>query len=205
MAESALPIFPFAGMTGLDAFTAYDRMRPQDPLPIVELAEGGRAYLAIRYADVRRVLNDPVFSRAAAQRPESVVLSQYSHNPYSMLNMDPPDHTRIRRVLMPSFSTGAMQRLRPRVQEITDGLVDAMIAQGPPAEFVSAFAAPLPAMVIAELLGIPHSDHNRIRNWLDVFVQTGAYTPEQFAAIMEEFTTYLSQLIASKRAAPPTT
>jgi cytochrome P450 len=199
---SALPIFPYPHLTGLDAFAEYARLRAEDPVSAVDLVEGGRAYLATRYEDVKRVFNDPVFSRAAAQRPGSAVLSQAARNPYSLLNMDPPEHTRIRRLLTPAFTGAAVQRLRPRLEWIADGLVDAMLAQGPPVDFVLAFAAPLPALAIAELLGVPAADRDRLLDWLAVFVSTGAATPQQYLAVIEELATYLNQLIASKRGQP---
>jgi len=201
MAESAFAIFPFENMTGLDAAAEYARMRREDPVPMVELAAGGRAYLATRYEDVKRVFGDQVFSREAARRPESAVLSPASRVPFSLLNMDPPEHTRIRRLIASAFTTRAVERLRPRVQQIADELVDAMLAQGPPAEFVAAFAAPLPALVISELLGVPAADRERLQAWLDVFVSS-AVPPAEFAATIGAFMAYLGQLVASRRAAP---
>src|SRR5215475_2541696 len=202
MADSTLAIFPFENMTGLDTPAEYARIRRDDPLPMVELAAGGRAYLATRYEDVKRVFGDPVFSREATRRPESAVLSLGSRVPYSMLNMDPPEHSRIRRLLAPAFTTRAIERLRPRIQQIADELVDAMLAQGPPAEFVTAFAAPLPALVASELLGVPDADRDQLRAWLDGFAPSDSVTPEAFAATVEAVTAYLSRLAASRRAAP---
>ena len=201
MAESAFAIFPFEDMTGLDAAAEYARMRREDPVPMVELAMGGQAYLATRYEDVKRVFGDHVFSREAARRPESAVLSPVSRIPYSLLNMDPPEHTRIRRLVASAFTARAVEQLRPRIQQIADELVDAMLAQGPPAEFVADFATPLPALVISELLGVPAADRGKLQAWLDVFVSSSVPRAE-FAATIEAFMAYLTQLAASRRTAP---
>jgi cytochrome P450 len=202
MAESTLAMFPFENMTGLDTPAEYPRMRREDPLPMVKLAAGGQAYLATRYEDVKRVFGDGVFSREATRRPESAVLSLGSRVPYSLLNMDPPEHLRIRRLIASTFTTRAAERLRPRIQQIADELVEAMLAQGPPAEFVAAFAAPLPALLASELLGVPNADRDQLRAWLDGFAPSDSVTPETLAATIEAVTAYLSRLVASRRTAP---
>jgi cytochrome P450 len=143
-----------------------------------------------------------VFSRAALARPESAVLYEMARMPDLFLNMDPPEHTRIRRLVARAFTTRAVDRLRPAVQGTADALVDAMLAQGPPADFVAAFAAPLPALLASELLGVPDADRDQLRAWLDGFAPSDSVTPETLAATVEAVTAYLSRLVASRRAAP---
>jgi cytochrome P450 len=183
---------------GLDVFPGRS---PDHPVPAVRLILGGQAFLATRHDDVKRVQSDPMFSRAALARPESSVLYQTSRVPDLFINMDPPEHTRIRRLLARAFTVRAVEQLRPSVQRIVDGLVDAMLAQGPPVDFVTAFAEPLPALVVSELLGVPSEDRDKIRTWIDVTL-TYRHPPEKKAQAQGWLMAYLGQLIASKRDTP---
>jgi cytochrome P450 len=115
LAGADLPAFPFEGMTGLDVSDLFARLRERDPVRPVRVASGGCVYLVARYEDVRRVLTDPVFSRVALQRPDVTVLIPASRIPGTLLNMDAPDHTRMRRLIARAFTTGAVKRrFRPR-------------------------------------------------------------------------------------------
>jgi cytochrome P450 len=194
----ALPIFPFTGGIPADLDPGF----ADEPVSMVRLASGGTAYLVARYDDVRRVYTDPVFSRAAAQRPESPVLTQSSRIPHVLLNMDPPQHTRVRRLIVRAFTTGAVERMRARTQEITDELVDGMIAAGPPVDFVHSFATALPALVVSELLGVPGEDRDTVREWLDITLSISAYSVETVQATLGKLFEYLTGLVAAKRGAP---
>lgn len=196
------PVFPFEAALGLDTDAVLARLRGKDPVPLVRLASGGFAYLATRYNDVRRVFTDPLFSRAAATRPGVSVLSQASKIPFLMLNMDPPDHTRIRRLVTKAFTTGAVERLRPNVRAICDSLVDRMLATGPPVDFVPAFGYALPAQVISELLGVPVGDRDQLRRWQDAILSISAHARHVVEAQLEELLAYLRELISRKRAEP---
>jgi cytochrome P450 len=202
LAAADLPAFPFEGMTGLDASDLFARLRDHDPVHPVRVASGGYVYLVARYEDVRRVLTDPVFSRVALQRADVTVLIPASRIPGTLLNMDAPDHTRMRRLIARAFTTGAVKRMSPRIQTFTDDLIDGMIAQGPPVDFVSTFAAVLPATVISDLLGIPAEDHHQLREWLEISLSAGSHTGEEIQAALLELQDYLSGLIAAKRSAP---
>jgi len=201
-APSDLPLFPFGGMTGLDAFSLYADLRERDPVRRVRLASGGHIYLIARYDDGRRVLNDPVFSRVALQRDDATRLLPASKVPGTLLNLDPPDHTRMRRLVARAFTTGAVERIRPRVQQIADELIDQMTEQDPPVDLVASFAAVLPAIVISDMLGVPADDQDRMREWLDISISAGGHRPEEIQAALGQLRAYLIDLIAAKRAAP---
>jgi cytochrome P450 len=130
------------------------------------------------------------------------VLTQTTKIPHILLNMDPPEHTRMRKLVARAFTTPAVERLRPRVQQISDHLVDTMIALGPPVDFVAAFATPLPALVISELLGVPGEDRDRLGTWLDLTLSVSGHTPEEIRHAFEQLLAYLERLVAAKRAAP---
>jgi cytochrome P450 len=119
-----------------------------------------------------------------------------------MLSMDPPDHTRIRKLVARAFTKRGVEQMRPRVQEIADELVDAMMTHGAPMDFVEAFAAPLPAIVISDLVGAPSGDHRQLREWMDVALSVTARGPDEVRAAAEQMATYLAALIEAKRADP---
>ena len=202
LAQSDLLVFPFEGMTGLDAFPLYAELRDRDPVRPVRLASGGHIYLIARYSDGRRVLNDPVFSRVALQRDDATRLLPASRIPGTLLNTDPPDHNRIRKLVARAFTTGAVERIRPRIQQLTDELIDRMTEHGPPVDFVAWFAAVLPALVISDMLGVPADDQDQLREWLDISISAGGHRPEEIQAALGQLRTYLTDLIAAKRAAP---
>jgi len=120
----------------------------------------------------------------------------------NLLNMDPPVHTRLRRLVTAAFTQRRVEGLRPQVQEIADELVDGFADRGR-AELMAVFAGPLPVLVIAELLGIPVSSRGDFRSWTDAMLVPGTDEPvdarrRQRAAI-SELTAFLTDLIAAKR------
>jgi len=125
MTESELPVFPFDTPPELDAEPEYARLRRENPVPKVRLAPGGEAYLASRYEDVKRVLSEPVFSRAATRDPGVATLRPVRRNPYLMVSLDAPEHTRVRRLVARAFTPRSVELLRPRVEQIVDELIDA--------------------------------------------------------------------------------
>lgn len=201
MAGSGLPLFPFGTAPELDAEPEHARLRREDPVPRVRLAPGGQAYLATRYDDVRRVFADPAFSRYAASEPGAAVLRPAKRNPYILLGMDPPQHTRVRRLIAQAFTTRSVQLLRPRVERLVDDLIDAMVRHGPPADFVAAFAEPLPAVVVCELMGMPAADHRMLHRLMNYSLSL-SHPPQQIRAAFAELLGYLEHLVAAKRAAP---
>lgn len=197
-----LPVFPFDTPPELDGDPRHTQLRGSDPVPAVQLALGGEARLVTRLEDVKRVYADPVFSRAEATKPGTPVLRPAKSNPYLLLSMDPPAHTRVRKLVARAFTKRGVERMRPRIQEITDDLVDAMMTRGAPVDFVEAFAAPLPAIVISDLVGAPSDDHRQIREWLDIGLSVTSHSAEEVRAAGEQMMAYLKELITTKSANP---
>lgn len=195
-------VFPFDIEPALDVVPEFERLRAEEPVCRVRLSTGGEAYLVARYEDVRRVYADPVFSRAALVHPDQPVLLPGNKLPDVMLNTDPPEHTRLRRLVTRAFTARAVDRLRPRVEEITARLVDDLLAAGPPADLVAGFALPLPAALIAELMGIPPQDVARLQHWLEHILSVSAHTPEETQRAVGELTGYLVELVAARREQP---
>ncbi len=164
----------------------------------VELADGASGWMATGWEEARRVLADPVFSRARA-----VGRAPGAHRRETFLiDMDPPDHQRIRRLVVPAFTHRRVQRLAPRVDGLARDLVAAMAAAGPPADLVRDLALPLPITVIGELLGVPPQDRDRFQGWSDAFLSSTAYSREEIEAAHAHLDGYLSELIAARRDEP---
>jgi cytochrome P450 len=155
-----------------------DRRRPCDPadelrelcattnVPRVQLTSGSPVWLIARHEDAKRVLADPRFSSnlttpgSALPKPGKRSLEEElgDRQPGTFLEYDPPDHTRLRGILAGEFTTGAMLRLRPRIEAIVADCLDNTEAAGPPADLVRTFALAMPSRVICELLGVPYED-----------------------------------------------
>jgi cytochrome P450 len=116
----------------------------------------GPAWLVGRHAEVREVLGD------AARFTSSGGRFAVNRDGF-LLGYDPPEHTRLRRMLTPEFTVRRMRRIQPRVGEIITSHLDAMERSGPPADLVAAFALPVPSLVICELLGVPYGDRDHFQ------------------------------------------
>jgi cytochrome P450 len=115
-----------------------------------------------------------------------------------MLAADPPDHTRLRRLVSAAFTVRRVEALRPRIEEITDDLLDAMAGRDR-VDLIDAFAFPLPIQVICELLGIPAGDRDAFRDWSNVIV-AGAQSGDRLPGAIQQMVTYIRELIADRRA-----
>jgi cytochrome P450 len=192
-----------------------DRFDPAAELTQVREGEGVRqvtsplgqtVYLVTRYQDVREVLADPARFSNVGLSPTNPLGDPIGKEEQAQVlagqltAFDPPEHTRLRRLLTPEFTMRRMRLLEPRVSEIVDQHLDAMSAAGPPTDLVPAFAQPIPSLVICELLGVPYADRDefqhRITRLLDL-----ALTVEERRQMAEEVRTYLGQLVADARAA----
>lgn len=202
MPEKALLEFPFASPVPLELPAEYARLRAQQPVAAVILPTGDRAWLATRYAEVRQVYLDPRFSRAAAVRLGAPRCNQVGPDPESIVSKDPPEHTRLRRLVAPAFAARRIEAMRPRIMRLVEGLLDEMADAGPPVDLVDRLAFPVPIAVICELLGVPETDRNRFRDWSEVFMSTTAHSPEAVRAAQARFESYLSELVADKRRHP---
>jgi cytochrome P450 len=117
-----------------------------------------------------------------------------------MLSTDPPDHDRLRRLVSKAFTARRIERLRPRVTEITASLLDAMPDRGE-VDLLQVFAFPLPITVICELLGVPSRDRDEFRAWTQAILSHGG-TPEGPGAAAMAMATYFTAMVADKRAHP---
>ncbi|GAB2567728.1 cytochrome P450 hydroxylase [Paractinoplanes abujensis] len=177
---------------------SYASWRREGPVRQVRLASGAVAWLITRYDDARHALADPRFSKTGGddRHPSSAIDRALSRH---MLAVDPPDHTRLRRLVTAAFTARRIEALRPRISAITESL----IRQFPddPFDLIDAFAFPLPIQVICELLGIPADDRDAFRAWSNIIVGGVAYQ-EQFPSAAAAMVGYIQGLLAARRAEP---
>jgi pentalenic acid synthase len=142
--------------------TAYEPLRTARPLARVTLYDGRPAWLVTGHALARDLLADQRLSTDRTHPGFPAPTERFAaarNRKAALLGVDDPEHRTQRRMMVPSFTLRRAVELRPQIQRIVDGRLDAMIAQGPPAELVNSFALPVPSMVICALLGVPYDDH----------------------------------------------
>lgn len=189
----------------------YERLRRESPVARVTMPMGVTAWLVTRYEDVRPALNDPRLSKHAARYVEILDRQSIPRDggrlgdsmAGHMLNTDPPDHTRLRKLVNHAFTPRAVARMRPRIEEIANRLADTMAlagAGGSAVDLIDEFAFPLPMTVICELLGVPEGDRDDFRAWSNTLL---AVSPQHervaAAAAVREF---LARLVRDKAENP---
>nr|WSZ12765.1 cytochrome P450 [Streptomyces canus] len=143
--------------------TGYEPLRAARPLSRITLFDGRPAWLVSGHDTARALLADPRLSTDRTRDGFPAPTARFAaikNRRTALLGVDDPEHRVQRRMMVPSFTLRRATELRPRIQRIVDERIDAMIAQGPPAELVSAFALPVPSTVICALLGVPYTDHH---------------------------------------------
>ena len=195
--------YPFSRIR-LEPDPQYAELRRSEPVCRVQLPYGSSAWLVTDYHLTRLVLGDARFSRAAAvgrdnPRETAADVSQVAE---SILSMDPPEHTRIRRLVGKAFTPRRVEELRPRAADIASSLLDDVIAAGPPADLVESFSFALPAIMICELLGIPEGDRHTFRGWADATASGTVAAPVQEQDAYLHLVSYLAGLVTQRRARP---
>ncbi|MPY55932.1 cytochrome P450 [Streptomyces spongiae] len=203
MPDTVPPPLPLHRGTLLDPPAEYAEMREKASIRRITLWPGITPWLVTRNEDARFVLADPRFSSENFRegfpglQPTPPPLS-----PGQLFAMDPPDHTRLRRTLIPEFSFRRIDNLRPAIQKLTDRLVDDLLCRTPAtADLVETFTLPLPLQVICELLGVPYADREFIHRQAAAFA-TVDQGPERMRAGWAALFSYLLDLLAAKSAEP---
>lgn len=184
-----------------DPYPYYARLREAGPVHEIILADGDRFWLIVGYDEARAALADPRLAKS---------LDPPTEDERHVLITDPPDHTRLRRLVSQEFTARRVEAMRPRVQEITDGLLDEMVAGRRRADLVPSLASPLPITVLCELLGVPLADREDFRGWTErvlVPAEPGTiawWKSRGFAQAGMALTDYLKNLIEDKRRSTPT-
>ncbi|MFC4562466.1 cytochrome P450 [Nocardiopsis mangrovi] len=182
-----------------DAITA---LRGERTIAPVRYPDGRPGWVITRRSTIRSVLADPRFS--ARQELRSTPFSGQDTTPPAppgmFIGMDPPDHTRYRRLLTGQFTVRRMRRLTARIEQIAEECLDRMEEAGPPSELVRDYAAPIPAQMICEMLGVPTDDRDRFQQEVTDLSRPDAAEVKQ--RILMSINGYLSELVARKRAEP---
>jgi cytochrome P450 len=195
--------YPFGPPEALDLHPAYEELRACPELTRVQPPFGRWTYLATRYDDVRFVLSDSRLSRAGIVGEDEPRAHPFITDPSALSALDPPEHTRLRRVLMGAFTARRVEELRPRIQQIVDKALDDVVEQGPPADLVALFAVPVPTTVMAELLGVPATDRAWFMDRSQVVLSADAgRTPEEIMMAYQEIIGYLAGKLEERRQEP---
>jgi nocardicin N-oxygenase len=200
--EQVVTDFPFPPPRDLLEFPhQFTAMQRESPVARVRLPNGAPAWLVTRYADVRKVLVDPRFSRALAVESEAARLAPAAILNKSLIGLDPPDHTRLRTLVNRAFTARRIELLRPRVVGLVDRLLDVLERSERPADLVELFCLPLPVLVISEMMGIPEEDREKFLVWSEESV-AGPTEPEMVARGYQSLTGYFDALVEAKRREP---
>ncbi|MEU7069826.1 cytochrome P450 [Streptomyces narbonensis] len=163
-------------LTGLEFDPLLAKLLHEDPVTRVRLPNGeGHAWLVTRYEDVKFVSVDPRFSRQAVRgRSITRVAPHFTPMEGAVGFADPPDHTRMRRVVARAFSPRALRTLRDHAQEVMDRLLDRVEEHGAPADLMDLVNRPFPLAMVSELMGVPEGDQPLMARWSDTIVSAGA-------------------------------
>ncbi|MGW2544872.1 cytochrome P450 [Kitasatospora sp. NPDC001574] len=194
--------YPFTPVHALDLHELYQRARTSEPLCPVRMPYGDPGLLVTRYEDVRTVFTDPRFRRSV---PEGTDQPRVTPDlvPLGLMDMDPPDHPRIRRLIAASFTAQRAELMRPSAERLAASLVDTMVRTGPPADLVRDFAVPFPIGVICDLLGVPYRDRHRFHGWVtEVNQLVGGDNGQARIESMGELLAYMGGLVQARRSEP---
>lgn len=200
-ATKAMP-FPFEQRAALEPPSEFTFLRVERPVQRVQMPYGGEAWLITRYEDAKFVWADPRFSRAATVDADVPRPTPKLTPPGHLMAMDPPEHSRLRRLVAGAFTVKAVARWRSRTEQVVAELTASLLAQGSPADLVEEFSLPLPVTVICELLGVEKEDRRFFQHFSQVALSTTAATLEEMLAARDELTGYLAKHVAMRRELP---
>jgi cytochrome P450 len=187
---------------------------PADPSPEIfaqlrscpvahgELPDGSTAWLIGGYEQVRKVLTDQHFSRALAAAPGRSLQGIELSAADSIIAMDPPEHTRLRKLVASAFTVRRVEALRPRVAAIVHELIGAFTARPQPTDLMTSFSLPLPVRVICELLGVPADDMEKFRGWSAILVTDWKQDSDEILIALTGLYEYFAELITARRTQP---
>lgn len=191
--------YPFNESDGLELDPTYRELLRDEPVSRVVLPHGGEAWLVVRHADVRTVLGDPRFSRAAVVgRDMPRVRPEIERNRHAIMNLDPPMHTRARRLLAGVLTAQRVEALRPRAAELTTQLLVDLRAAGPGADLVQHVSVPFSVTIICELLGVPVAYRPVFRRASEVLMSASVMTPPERLMARDELTVYMAAMVAER-------
>ncbi|MFD3530071.1 cytochrome P450 [Streptomyces sp. NPDC058664] len=185
-----------------DPYPAYAWLREHAPVHRTTLPSGVEAWLVTRYGDARQALADQRLSKNPVHHAEpgktGIPGERSAGLMTHLLNIDPPDHTRLRRLVSKAFTPRRVAEFTPRVQELTDRLIDSFAERGS-ADLIHEFAFPMPIYAICDLLGVPREDQDDFRDWAGMMIRHGGGPRGGVARSVKKIRGYLAELIHRKR------
>jgi len=193
-----------------DPYPFYSLLRAESPVFRVELPTRQPAWLVTRYDDVAALLKDERFVKDKASTlsadeagKQPWVPALFKPLARNMLDVDPPDHTRLRQLVHKAFTPRPVERLRERIESLTEELITAAGRRGR-MDLIADYALPIPATIIAEMLGVPASDRHRFHRWSRVIVASDPSGWSMVRAIPSAiaFLRYIRRLVQARRSSP---
>jgi cytochrome P450 len=194
--------FPFPATSHFHPPPQMLELVKEQPLVPVCLPDGTAAWLVTGYEQTRRVLTDQRFSRARAVASANGRGGGAMIASESMLGMDPPEHTRLRKLVSTAFTSRRVESLRPEIADIVGDLLDAVTSGPMPADLVGSFALLLPVRVICGMLGVPQQDRERFHAWSEILAGDWNTDQGEMSKAFDSLCGYISELIAVKRRQP---
>ncbi len=195
MTDDVLDI-PFADAFSFDPSPTWARLREESPVVRVRTLAGAEVWLVTRYDDVKLVLADPRFSRAAVVAAGAPRVGVSRPLPGTLPTTDPPEHTRLRNLVSGAFSHRRISLTRPWVSELCERLADDVVDG---ADLRQVYALPLPIQVICTLLGVPYADRERFREWVELAYSLEMSEQSRAEAAQANLLEYMGGLVAAKR------
>ncbi|MFF9017610.1 cytochrome P450 [Streptomyces sp. NPDC014870] len=205
MTERQETSFPYPRGCPLHPPREYASLRAEQPISKVTLASGRTAWLLTRHEHIRQLLASPDVSSNLAHPGYplhfDVPVEVMEQMRPVLLAMDPPVHTAQRKMLISEFTAKRVSQLRPRVQEIVDECVSALLAGEGPVDLVGALALPVPSLVICELLGVPYADRAFFQDRTEKLVSVDA-DPQERNDAHQELHAYFDRLVTAQEENP---
>jgi cytochrome P450 len=195
---------PFTETTIAGRDKAFDELAAGGPVQRVTLFTGVPVWLVTGYAEARQVLASPDVVKSSTDGPHAdhvpaqLVAAMNKH----VLSSNPPDHTRLRRMVNAVFTRRRVEALQPRIAEISTQLLDELAAGDGPVDLVGGYSYPLPITVISELIGVPAFQRDEFRTLSAIVTSGPVHTPEQYITAATRMVEIVRELIEQKRAAP---
>lgn len=195
-----------------DPFPFFARLRAEEPVYRATMPDKTPVWLVTRYEDVMALLKDERFvkNRYTALTPDELrrqpwVPPMFRPLERNMLDLDPPDHTRLRALVHKAFTPRIVEQMRARIQTLADELLDGVARQGQ-MDLMRDFALPLPMTIITEILGVPARDHDKFHQWSKVIVSVSAFhswsETVRILPSIWRFNRYLRSFFKARRADP---
>ncbi len=198
MSDSEFPLVQFL-RDRMDPIAELSQIRAERAVHPLTIPGGSTVWLVTRYEDVRAVLGDT--ARFSNDFGNITGMGSNQDDPGGLGFRDPPEHTRLRRMLTPEFTMHRLRRLEPRITAIVNEQLDLVEKEGAPADLVSSFALPIPSLVVCELLGVPYEDRaDFLRLSTDRFDFSAG--PEASLQAINDSMAYLTELVARERRSP---